>query len=238
MDIDIRKKLAICYQSLAQRGMDDLTYTHLSARSTKGDSFFIQPFGLKFEEVTTESLIEVSFDGNIISGTRSQYNETGYEIHASVYKARSDLNASFHLHTTAGVAVSAMKFGLLPISQFALHFYGAVSYHDYNSLVLHQNKNKNALVDDLGQNKVMFLKNHGTLTAGYSIEEAMFYTHHLEQACKVQVKALTAGYDNLIIPDEETCKNAVKDLLSFEEKLGHRDFAALTRHLKRELVDC
>lgn len=238
MDIDIRQNLAICYQSLAQRGMDDLTYTHLSARSTKGDSFFIQPFGLKFEEVTEDSLIEVSFDGNVINGTKDQYNETGYEIHSSIYKARPDLNASFHLHTTAGVAVSAMEFGLLPISQFALHFHGMVSYHDYNSLVLHHNKNKNDLVDDLGKNKVMFLRNHGTLTTGSSIEEAMFYTHHLEQACKVQVQALSAGYENLILLDEEKCKNAAKDLLSFEKKLGHRDFAALKRNLKRELVNC
>jgi ribulose-5-phosphate 4-epimerase/fuculose-1-phosphate aldolase len=237
MDI-IKKKLAICYQSIAKREMDDLTYTHLSARSSKGDSFFIQPFGLKFEEVTAESLIEVSFDGKIIHGTASQYNETGYEIHASIYKARSDINASFHLHTTAGVAVSAMKFGLIPISQFALHFYGMVSYHDYNSLVLHQNHNKNDLVDDLGKNKVMFLRNHGTLTTGSSIEEAMFYTHHLEQACKVQVQALAAGYSNLIIPNENICKNAAKDLLAFEQNLGQRDFNALSRNLKRVFENC
>jgi ribulose-5-phosphate 4-epimerase/fuculose-1-phosphate aldolase len=237
MDV-IKKKLVICYRSLAQRKMDDLTYTHLSARSSKGNSFFMQPFGLKFEEVTVESLIEVSFDGKIIHGTSSQYNETGYEVHASIYKFRSDINASFHLHTTSGVAVSSMKFGLLPISQFALHFYGMVSYHDYNSLVLHQNRNKKKLVDDLGKNKVMLLRNHGTLTTGSSIEEAMFYTHHLEQACKVQVQALSAGYDNLIIPNEEACKNAAKDLLSFEQNLGQRDFNALTRNLKREFANC
>lgn len=237
MDI-IKKKLALCYQSLSQRGMDDLTYTHLSARSSKGNSFFIQPFGLKFEEVTAESLLEVSFDGKILDGNSSKYNETGYEIHASIYKARPDIKASFHLHTISGIAVSAMKFGLLPISQFAFHFHGMVSYHDYNSLVLHQNDNKNKLVDDLGTNKVMFLRNHGTLTTGSSIEEAMFYTHHLEQACKVQVQALSAGYDNLIIPSEEICQNAVKDLLSFEKNLGERDFNALARNLKKEFENC
>ena len=235
MDSEIRRKLALSYRILAKNKMDDLTYTHLSARSSTGNSFFILPFGMLFSEVTPSSLLEVSMEGQVIGGTEHLYNKTGYIIHGNIYQHRKDINAIFHLHTSAGVAVSAMKFGLLPISQFALHFYNRVSYHDYNSLAL-QAEYGNSLVTDLNTNKVMFLRNHGTLTAGHTIEEAMFYTHHLEQACKVQISALSAGYNNLIFPEKNICEKAAQDLLSFEKNLGERDFKALIRALEKDLV--
>ncbi|MCH9754115.1 MAG: class II aldolase/adducin family protein [Alphaproteobacteria bacterium] len=238
MDLEIRKKLAACYQILSKQKMDDLTYTHLSARSSKGNTFFIYPFGSTFEEVTKDSLLEVTLDGQVIHGSEKQYNKTGYITHSNIYKYREDINAIMHLHTTAGVAVSAMKFGLLPISQFALHLYERISYHNYNSLILENSEHGDSLVQDLAKNKVMILHNHGTLTCGSTIEEAMFYTHHLEQACKVQVQALNAGYDNLIFPSKETCNKAVKDLLSFEKNLGERDFNALLRNLDKVLENC
>jgi ribulose-5-phosphate 4-epimerase/fuculose-1-phosphate aldolase len=218
--------------------MDDLTYTHLSSRSSRGDTFFIYPFGSTFSEVSEELLLEVTLDGEVIRGSENQYNKTGYVTHSNIYKNRKDINAIMHLHTTSGVAVSAMKFGLLPISQFALHLYNRVSYHDYNSLILEDIEHGDKLVHDLGQNKVMILRNHGTITAGSTIEEAVFYTHHLEQACRVQVQALSAGYENLVFPSKEICQKAVDDLLSFEKNLGERDFKALARNLDKVLETC
>ena len=227
---EIRQKLAAAYRIFALKNMDDLTYTHLSARSESGDSFFIQPFGLQFSEVSASDLLEVTFDGEVVSGKESQYNRTGYVIHGSIYKARSNLNAIFHLHTHAGVAVSAMKGGLLPLSQFALHFYGGVSYHKYDSLSLNSQQGI-SLIKDLGNNSVLFLENHGTLVCGAEVEEAMFFSHHLEQACKVQVM-LSGVLDKVIIPSDEVCKKANHDLLSFEKKLGRRDWEALVREIE------
>ena len=231
MDTEIKRKLALSYRIIAKFSMDDLTYTHLSARSSSGESFYIFPFGSLFSEVTPDSLLEVSLDGKVLQGREDQYNRTGYVIHCNLYRARQDINAIFHLHTIAGVAVSVMKFGLLPLSQFALHFYNLVSYHDYDSLALDHVQHGQKMVRDLDSNKVMILRNHGTITAGATIEEAMFYTRHLEKACRVQVEALRAGYENLIIPDAAICQQAVKDLLTFEKNLGYRDSAALTRGL-------
>lgn len=171
----------------------------------------------------------MSYDGDVISGNEAQYNRTGYIIHGSIYKAREDINAIFHLHTHAGVAVSAMKGGLLPISQFALHLYDRVSYHKYDSLALHTEQGS-TLIRDLGQNYVAFLENHGTLVGGRTLEEAMFYSHHLEQACKVQVM-LSGALDKLIIPNDTICKKANSDLLGFEKNLGVRDWAALIRKI-------
>jgi ribulose-5-phosphate 4-epimerase/fuculose-1-phosphate aldolase len=230
---EIRQKLAAAYRIFALKQMDDLTYTHLSARSESGNSFFIQPFGLQFSEVKASDLLEVTFDGQIISGNEVQYNKTGYVIHGSLYSARPDLRVIFHLHTHAGVAVSAMKVGLLPISQFALHFYGKISYHKYDSLALNS-KQGTSLIHDLGNNYIAFLENHGTLVSGRTIEEAMFYSHHLEQACKVQVM-LSGVLDQVIIPSDKICRKANQDLLSFEKELGNRDWAALIRQI--DIID-
>jgi len=222
-------KLAQAYRILGKLGMDDLTYTHLSARVPGEDAFYIHPFGLLFEEVRPELLLYVNFDGEILEGVEKQYNLTGYMIHGGVYRARTDLNAVFHLHTTASIAVSANKAGLLPLSQFALHFYNRVAYHDYGSLVLnHEQGDK--LSADLGAHKVMLLRNHGLLTCGRTIEEAFFYTHHLEQACRVQCAA-SPNPEDLILIDPETSEKSCKDLLGFEKNLGARDFEAMVRTL-------
>lgn len=226
----IKEDLAKAYQICAMLGLDDLTYTHLSARLPGADSYFIYPFGLLFEEVTTENLLKVSLDGTILEGQEYQYNKTGYVIHGSIYKNRSDINAVFHLHTISGVAVSAHKDGLLPLSQWALHFYGQLSYHDYNSLALSRESHEETLLTDLGKNKTMILRNHGTLTCGTTIQEAMFYTHHLEQACLAQCAMDTK---DAILPSQEVCQKAVQDLLSFEKSLGQRDWKALIRQLGR-----
>lgn len=227
---EVRVNLALAYQMLAYLKMDDLTYTHLSARVPGKDCYYIYPFGLLYSEVTPNNLLTVTFDGEVVEGSEIQYNKTGYVIHSAIYKARPDLNAIFHCHSHAGVAVSAMQCGLLPISQFALHFYNRVAYHRYNSLALNPMEHTEALVQDLGDYKTMILQNHGTLTCGATLHEAMFYTYHLEQACKVQCLALQSGQP-LILPSEEVCQKAVHDLLSFEKELGIRDWQALKRRM-------
>lgn len=228
----VRTNLAAIYQILALQGLDDLTYTHVSSRVPGADTFFIYPFGLMFEEVTASKLLKVSLDGDIIEGTEHQYNRTGYIIHGNIYKARPEINTIIHLHTPASVAVAAMKDGLLPISQWALHFYDAVAYHKYNSLALDQAIHGSHLVKDLADKKVMLLQNHGMLTCGTTAHEALFYVHHLELACKAQCLALQPQ-QNLIMPNDEVCRQAKYDLLSFEKDLGYRDWLAWVRKLDR-----
>lgn len=228
MSIEIKNNLALAYRMLAHLKMDDLTYTHLSARVPGKACYYIYAFGLLFSEVTPENLLTVTFDGEIIQGSEMQCNRTGYVLHSAVYKARPDIHAVFHCHTHAGIAVSAMECGLLPISQFALHFYNRVAYHAYNSLALDPEEHHHALVHDLDCHKTMFLRNHGTLLCGATLHEALFYAYHLEQACKVQCLALQTGQP-LILPSPEVCEKAVHDLLSFEKDLGMRDWRALER---------
>jgi ribulose-5-phosphate 4-epimerase/fuculose-1-phosphate aldolase len=228
----VRVQLAAAYRILANLKMDDLTYTHLSARLPGSDAYFIYPFGLLFEEVTASNLLKVSLEGEVLEGSESQYNQTGYVIHGSIYKNRPDINAIFHLHTIAGIAVSAMECGLLPLSQFSLHFYNRLAYHAYDSLALENQRQGKNLAYDLGQKKAMLLCNHGTLTCGATVHEAYLYMHFLEQACRVQCAAL-AGNQQVTLPPQKVCEQTAQDVRNFESDFGIRDWAALLRRLDR-----
>lgn len=227
----IREQLALAYQIAAHLKLDDHTYTHLSARAAEPDQFFILPFGLRFEEVTANNLIKVTQTGEVVEGSEFQYNKTGFMIHGPIYKARPDINAIFHVHTPEIVAVSICDQGLLPISQWALHFYDRLSYHDYDSLVEGQDQSAH-LVKDLADHYSMLLRNHGSITCGRTMAEAMFYTYHLQQACKAQ--CLAFGTNQMLrIPSTSTCAKTVEALLSFEKNLGERDWQAWARCLKK-----
>jgi ribulose-5-phosphate 4-epimerase/fuculose-1-phosphate aldolase len=226
-DSILKQKLTTAYHILHHLGLDDHTYTHISARSKHEDAFYIYPFGLRFDEVCPENLMKISLDGEVLEGKEIQYNRTGYVIHSAVYQQRPDLFAAIHIHTPEIVAVSACEKGLLPLSQWALHFYNRIGYHAYDSLTLEQVSGVR-LMRDLGSLKTLLLRNHGSLTCGATLHEALFYTYHLQLACKAQCLALSMNQP-LIIPSQETCEQSVEDLLSFEKDLGIRDWNAWER---------
>lgn len=230
--MQIKEKLSYAYRILGKLGMDDHTYTHLSARPEGADYFYIYPFGYRFDEVSANDLLKVSLDGNILEGSEFQYNKTGYIIHGNIYRARQDINAVFHLHTTSTVAVSAMKDGLLPISQWAMHFYEHIAYHEYNSLALDNHTHGTDITRDLADKKVMLMRNHGYISCGSTIHEAMFYCYHMEQACRTQIAALSSGSE-LTLPSHQICQQARHDIMSFEEDLGIRDWHAWVRWIDK-----
>lgn len=231
--LETKKKLVQAFHIFAMLGMDDLTYTHISVRHPvyKG-RYFINALGPLFEEMNEDLILEVDFNGTLIGDSAHHYNPTGECIHASIYKARPDINAVMHLHTIDGVAVSSLEGGLLPISQFALHFHNIIGYHDYNGLVL-DDVESTQLAKDLDQNKAMILRNHGLLSLGTTIEEAFFYMYYLDQACKTQVKALSMN-QKLKLPSQEIIEKAQSQMRHFEENLGERDWKALVRKLERQ----
>ncbi len=227
----LRQDLADAYQIISLWGLDDSTYAHISVR-VDSEHFLIMPFGLLFEEVTPASLLLVNMQGEVVEGFESQYNKTGYTIHGSIYQARPDLWSIYHLHTTASIAVASSPKGLLPISQWALHFYQKVAYGVYDSLVLDGKSQGSNLVEELGAHRVMLLRNHGLITAGKTLHEGLFYVHHLEQACKVQAFSHEPR-QGWILPPHEVCARACSDLLNFEEDLGKRDWDAYIRLLRK-----
>ena len=225
-----KSALSYAYRACAYLKLDDLTYTHLSTRGNN-DSFYIYAFGLLFDEVYEKDIIEVSFSGQVLAGQEMNYNPTGYALHSMIYEEKPDVDAVFHLHTPAIVAVSSQKKGLKPLSQWALHFYDNIGYHEYNSLALRKNEHKDSLLNDLGDYPVLLMRHHGAIIVGKTIEEALFYSYHLEQACKTQ--CLMGSTKEVMEIDVAICEKTHQDLISFEKNLGHRDFKAIKRALDR-----
>lgn len=227
-----RSELATAYKICDKLGLSDLTYTHLSARASN-QSFYIYPFGLLFDEVTSSNLLEVSTQGTILQGEEYQYNKTGYIIHGSIYEKKENVNAIFHLHTPSIVAVSCFKEGLLNLSQWALHFTGKIAYHDYDSLALNKHQHGSKILQDLGNFPILMMRHHGVLITGKTIQECLFFAYHLEKACQTQ--CLMGIHSQLTVCriSDEIALRSNKDLLSFESDLGRRDFLALERFVNR-----
>jgi ribulose-5-phosphate 4-epimerase/fuculose-1-phosphate aldolase len=217
-----RLELTAAYHLAGMYGWTDLIYTHFTARVPgEPGCFLINPFGLHFHEVTPDNLIKVSFDGTILSETKHGINPAGSVIHGATHEARPDVGCVLHLHTINGVAVSSVKEGLLPISQHALHLFGEIAYHDYEGIAMREDE-KVTIVRDLGQKKIMLLRNHGSLAVGSTIPEAFMLMYMLEKAAEIQVRTLAQGLPICTIPTE-VC------ILTHEQAISKRE-----HHLKLE----
>jgi len=190
-----RIDLAAAYRLVAFYGWDDLIFTHISARVPGADHhFLLNPYGMMFDEVTASSLVKIDLDGNKVMDSPHFINPAGFTIHSAVHAAREDALCVMHLHTEGGIAVSAQKDGLLPISQQAMFPSASLAYHDYEGLALNEAE-KPRLVSDLGDKKNMILRNHGLLTIGSTVAEAFLSMYLLERACRIQILAQSGGGD-------------------------------------------
>ncbi|MSO69555.1 MAG: class II aldolase/adducin family protein [Alphaproteobacteria bacterium] len=230
---DDRVRLAACYRMFVRRQMDDLIYTHLSVRvSDQPDAFLFIGFGQLFDDVTASTLLKVDLDGNNIGSVSGEVNPAGWVVHGTVYKAKPEANSVMHLHTITGVAVSAQKSGLLPINQFAITYDGKIGYHDYDGPGLRPEEQK-AFVRNLADNKMMFLRNHGTLSWGRSLAEAFTLMHYLERTCEIQIAAQGGG--TLVLPPRAVIERTAKTGQGTgDARWGDIGFEALLRRLDRE----
>jgi ribulose-5-phosphate 4-epimerase/fuculose-1-phosphate aldolase len=188
-----RVDLAAAYRLVALYGWDDLVFTHLSARVPGPEHhFLINPYGMMFEEITASSLVKVDIEGNIVMDTPYPINPAGFTIHGAIHAARDNAHCVLHVHSINGVAVSAQKHGVLPISQQSLLVLSSLGYHDYEGLALNEDE-KPRLVRDLGNNNFLMLRNHGLLTVAETIPEAFVYLYFFEAVCMIQVRALAGG---------------------------------------------
>lgn len=225
-----RIDLAAAYRLVAHFGWDDLIFTHISARVPGPDEhFLINPYGWMFNEITASSLVKVDLDGNIVSPTEHIINPAGFTIHSAVHAARHDVGCVMHLHTGDGIAVSAMAEGLLPLSQTAMVALGNLSYHEFEGIALDLGE-RERLVKDLGQNNLMILRNHGTLTCGRTVAQAFLSMHLLERACQAQVRALAGGRP-LHIPPQAVQDNVKQQVRGMKIDVSSLAWAGLLRLL-------
>jgi ribulose-5-phosphate 4-epimerase/fuculose-1-phosphate aldolase len=195
----MRVDLAACYRLIAHFGWDDLVFTHISARVPGTHDFLINPYGLLFEEVTASNLVRVDLSGRKTLASPYEINPAGYTIHSAIHEVREDVGCVLHLHTVAGVAVSAQKQGLLPLSQQSTFVLTSLSYHDYEGLALNPEE-KVRLQADLGRTRHMILRNHGLLTVGRDVAEAFLSMFVLQRACEIQLLAQGHGAELIEIP--------------------------------------
>jgi ribulose-5-phosphate 4-epimerase/fuculose-1-phosphate aldolase len=188
-----RCDLAACYRLVDMFGWSDLINTRITARVPGShDHFLINPYGLLFDEVTASSLVKIDAGGNKVEPSDCEVNSGGFAIPGAIHKARPDVACVLHSHTIAGCAVSMQKDGLLPLNQHALQVIGDVAYHDYEGTG--RNPEERArLLADLGDRRIMVLRNHGLLIVGTSIAEAFVSTYRMERACAMQLAFQQSG---------------------------------------------
>lgn len=219
-----RCDLATCYHLFAKYGWTDLIFTHISARVPgHPDQYLINPYGLLFTEITPHNLLKVGSNGELIDGDH-RYNEAGHAIHSAILNARHNVNAVLHSHSRAGIAVSCMEAGLLPLSQQSAEVMELVCYHDYG-FATNNAEECQKLVEDIGDKWLMLMRNHGLLSTGRSVAEAFYYHYMLENACKIQVDVLSST-SNYVRASHESLAQVAEDAAMPD--CGPADFVRLS----------
>ncbi|MCR6475440.1 ribulose-5-phosphate 4-epimerase/fuculose-1-phosphate aldolase [Variovorax boronicumulans] len=189
----LRVDLAACYRLVALYGWSDLVFTHISARVPGPEHhFLINPYGLMFDEITASSLVKVDQQCNKIIDSPYPVNPAGFVIHSAVHAAREDIQCVLHTHTKAGIAVSAQKNGVLPISQQSTFVLASLAYHDYEGVAFRDDE-KPRLQADMGHANFLMLRNHGLLTCGKTIADAFLSMYTFENTCQIQIAAQSGG---------------------------------------------
>ena len=238
---ETRVDLAACYRLVDLYGMTDLHLNHISARVPGNEEhFLINPFGMMYEEITASSLIKVDLKGNIIANQNPEYtvNLPGFVIHSAIHAARHDVACVLHTHTNAGMAVSVLKCGLLPLTQTAMRW-SRVAYHDFEGVVVDLDEQKR-LTDNLGDSEVMILRNHGLLACGTTVGQAFNNIYRLERACQTQLMAMACNAEITMPPDAVIARSNAQlaiapspDAKGNKRPHGSLEWPALRRMLDR-----
>lgn len=233
---DLRVQLAAAYRLVDHFGWCELIYGHLTAKVPGPDHhFLINPYGLNYDEVTASNLVKIDLDGNKVD-TDNPYpvNEAGFVIHSAVHMSNSDRHkVVMHTHSRAGMAIAAVAEGIMPISMGSTALIGRLSFHDYEGVSLYLDE-RDRIVESLGDNHAMILRNHGLLTTGRTVAEAFLWLYRLERAAQVQIDAGSAGTISPI--SDNIAKKSGEDVNRFAESeaaYGQLEFAALMRKLDK-----
>lgn len=235
---EMRVNLAAAFRLVDLYGWSDLLATHLSARVPgTHDQFLINPFGVMFDEMTASALVKVDMEGNILSETNYPINPAGFTVHSAVHMMREDVDCVIHTHTAAGLGVATQKDGLLPLTQQALAVMAHAGYHDYEGIAFDLAE-RDSMGRDLGDNNVLFLRNHGLVTVGKTVGEAFMWMYRAERACKFQLAFQQAGAEATEIPEDliEATFERNRHANSSEgyRPIGVNEWPALLRKLDRE----
>jgi ribulose-5-phosphate 4-epimerase/fuculose-1-phosphate aldolase len=230
---ELRSALADAYHLFAKWGWTELIFNHITVRIPGPDHhFLINPFGLLFEEVTPENLVKINLKGEPVLPTPWAVNPAGFIIHAAIHAHRPDALCVMHTHTIAGMAVAQLEEGIVPNNFQAMQLHGRIGYHPFEGITT-EVAEQARLVAALGDHSVLVLRNHGLLSVGRTIGEALAWMFAAEKACQIQIAAASTGRPQTH-PDAKvlaTVRAQVDGLMHAGPKLFDTIFAALRRTL-------
>ena len=226
----VRLELASLYRAFDWLGWTESIYNHLTLRVPGPEKqYLINPYGLNYNEVTATNLVRIDLAGETRDGSKHMVNKAGFVIHSAIHRARHEVDCIIHTHTIAGMAVSAMKAGLMPFAQTAMRFID-IGYHDYEGIAINMDEQER-LVRDLGNREAMVLRNHGLLVVGASIPQAFDNIFRLERACQLQVATLSCNTE-ISLPPRKIIEDASHLYQpGVRRKLGLLEWPALIRKL-------
>ena len=232
---DLRVQLAAAYRIVDHLGWCELIYGHISLRVPGPEHhFLINPYGLRYDEVTASSLVKIDLDGNLAEPSDYPFNPAGFVIHSAVHEHRENAHCVMHTHTRDGMAICAIDEGLQPISMFSTPFFNRVAYHEYEGPSFDLGE-RERLQANLGDDRAMILRNHGLLVVGRTIPETFLRLYRLERACQIQVGA-AAGTPRHIPGQIAELSGRNIDQYSDDQTaagMGSLEFAALMRKLDK-----
>ncbi|MCW3837884.1 class II aldolase/adducin family protein [Sphingomonas canadensis] len=225
-----RQQLAACYRVFDMLGWSELIYNHITLRVPgEENAFLINPYGLHFSEVTASNLVKIDIEGNKLCDSPYPVNLAGFTQHSVFHRDLPDAHCIAHTHTTAGMAVSAIEGGLQPLNFYSCFLMGHIAYHDFEGITVRSEEGVR-LVENLGDKRVMFLKNHGILVMGQTVPEAFMKHWLLQRACEIQLDILKTGVKPVVVPPEVVAVHQ-RDMskVALPGGFGAPDFAAMVR---------
>lgn len=229
-----KQRLAASFRILAALGFAEGVSGHITFRDPEHpETFWVNPFGVGFDQICVSDLLHVDSVGKVISGGGGVLNVSAFAIHAEVHRARPDVAAAVHTHSMHGKSWSALGRLLDPINQDACAFFEDHVFFDDTRVLVTKSGEGRDLATALGGNKAAILRNHGLLTVGQSVDEAVWWFIAMERCCQSQFLAESCGKPLFVDPDNARATNAV----SGSHFVGWLHFQTLWRRILREQPD-
>ncbi|MBA3896721.1 MAG: class II aldolase/adducin family protein [Sphingomonadaceae bacterium] len=188
-----RQELAACYRIFDMLGWSELIFNHITVKVPGEEgAFLINPYGLHFSEITASTLVKIDYDGNKLAASDWGVNRAGFVQHSLFHRHLPDAHAIAHTHTTAGMAVASLEGGLQPVNFYACNFPGQIAYHEFEGVTVREEEGERLLAN-LGDKRMMLLRNHGILAMGRTLPEVFIKHWVLQRACEIQMATLSMG---------------------------------------------
>jgi len=188
-----KERLAASFRLFAKFGFDEGVAGHITARDPEYPGhFWVNPFGMHFSQIRVSDLILVNERGEVVGGEH-RVNTAAFAIHSQVHAARPNVVAAAHAHSMYGKSWSSLGRRLDPLTQDACAFYEDHGlFDDFTGIVMATTEGER-IAHALGEYKAAILRNHGLLTVGETVDEAVWWFITMERTCQSQLLAEAAG---------------------------------------------